>query len=228
MMNARIFVPELIVLLSVICTAACSTSVYQNQSNAAVLFANAGALYPGSWSDDGALFFATSHEGSLWRVVEIDIQTGDARTLNIDLPGAGVSDSFGNLLLIESVEDADSEIYLFDRTTNALQRLTDNESNEWHPSFFPGGEKIVFDSVRGNQMDLYILDIGASLTEQLTNTAEPEQAGKISPDGQTVAFHRRVGGDDGEYDIVLRNLMSEEEAILVRHSGDDSYPVWGP
>ena len=156
-----------------------------------IIFRTDDAVYPGAWSKDGNSFFATLNSGDRWRVIEIDVSSGDKRDVPTGLNGAGVSDVREDLLLLESNDSGDYDIYIFNLLNQSLQRVTRQGSDEWHPSFSNDGRTLIFDSATDAGIDIYSHDLDTGESKRLTTRAASEQAGRLSPDGKALAFHRQ-------------------------------------
>ncbi len=188
-----------------------------------------GALYPGGWSDDGAFVFATLHRGDSWQIVQINSEDGQYAVVDVGLEGAGVGDAQGGRLLIESVEDGGSDIYVFSLETKTLEQATDTERYEWHPTFRPDGTAVAYDIQTKNGPDIYQQDLSDGTLSVITDNPASEQAAQFSPSGQLIAFHRRMGGEEGDnYDMIMHDIQSGTERAFANSGRDDSYPNWSP
>jgi len=186
-------------------------------------FISQGKVYPGGWGDDDNQFFATHHQDDTWRVIQIDLITGEMETLDIPHGNVGVSDVSGPELLLEIVGDGGVAIYnINDGSSDTIIKTSDNV---WHPSF--GSSDIVFfDSDQGGELNIHRFDRKTRERVKLTNNPASEQGAKLSPDGSKIAFHRHMGDDN--YDLVILDLASQSESIVTNSLADDSYPQWTP
>lgn len=191
------------------------------------LYAGGDRVFPGGWSDDGRLVYATRNRGDEWAVVQIEVDTGTVTPVATGLGNAGVSAQQRGRLLLESV-GVQSDIYLYDLGEGSLARLTETDSNEWHPSFHPNGREVVFDSDRSGPTGLYRSDEPGREPTRLSRPDSSEQVGRYSPDGSRLTFHRRVGDEPADYDVFVLDLRSGTEARLTETPGDDSYADWSP
>ena len=183
-------------------------------------------LYPGDWSSDGALFYATVNTGERWQVAQIETKSGEIAILDVGLAGAGVADVKSDQLLLESVEEGGSDIYVFDLTTRSLDQLTETERYEWHPAFHPTDNAIAYDAQTLDGPDIHLLDLETLEDATISGETAPEQAAQFSPDGTRVAFYRLVDGSEDNYDIVVRDLETGAERIVASSPFDDSYASW--
>lgn len=187
-----------------------------------------GVLYPGGWSDDGATLYATLHQGASWQVIEIEVSSGNFSVIDVGLSGAGVGDVKGGKLLLESVEDGGSDIYMYDLETKSLSQLTNSQRYEWHPVFSPDQTAIAYDISTQNGPDIYLHQLTDGSIYKLVGDPASEQAAKFSPDGSKIAFHRRVGNDANNYDMILKDLASGAERVFASSDQEDGYPNWHP
>jgi TolB protein len=74
----------------------------------------------------------------------------------------------GTRLAYESVVGDDFELFLRDLTSGAVRQLTDNDDDDWSPSWSSDGTHIAFTSNRGKNVDIYVLDLETSDTVRLT------------------------------------------------------------
>jgi Tol biopolymer transport system component len=97
---------------------------------------------------------------------------------------------------------------------------------DYLPTYFPGGDKVLFNSYRTGGSDIYIADLVTGALERLTDDSRYEAHAQISPDGQHIAFVRRIGPAD--YDVVIRNVETRAERTLAPRPREESYPAWSP
>ena len=97
----------------------------------------------------------------------------------------------GQTLAVQSVEDSENVIWVYDLTGDtAIQQLT-FEGNNQRPVWTPDGQRITFSSDRDGTMSLYWMPAdGSGVAERLT-TAEEETShgmGSWSPDSELLVF----------------------------------------
>jgi TolB protein len=102
-----------------------------------------------------------------------------------------------------------------------LRRLTDHTSIDWHPTWSPDGNRLVFESWRDGQPDLYVIDFENESLTRLTQTPQRESHPTWSENG--IAFGSLRNGEWGIY--LLDPLTAEAQPILTG-LGIDPKPVW--
>jgi serine/threonine-protein kinase len=113
----------------------------------------------------------------------------------------------GNRLLILK-KDKRVNIYIYDLKRETLQRLTDEQGDEWHPMWMPDGKRVVFNSTRhgGSTGNLYWKSIDTNIPEErLIQSDSWQHPFSSSPDQRLLAFNERG-------DIWILKLEEEREA----------------
>ncbi len=85
-----------------------------------------------------------------------------------------------------------SDLYLYDRRTAILDRLTNDRYDDTEPSWEPGGERIVFSSDRGpgegRGRNLFLLDLRDRSIRYLTRGIWRDASPSWSPEGERIVF----------------------------------------
>ncbi|MFQ5795298.1 MAG: TolB family protein [Candidatus Bipolaricaulia bacterium] len=74
----------------------------------------------------------------------------------------------GTRVAFVSNRDGNLEIYIVDMQSGAVNRLTNNESNEIAPTWSPDGTQIIFSSDRTDNWELYVMDADGFNVKRLT------------------------------------------------------------
>ncbi len=104
----------------------------------------------------------------------------------------------GQTLVVQSVEDSENVIWVYDLTGDrAIQQLT-FEGNNSRPVWTPDSQRITFSSDRDGTMSLYWMPAdGSGAAERLTTAEEGTShwTGSWSPGGELLVFIVRGGAD---------------------------------
>lgn len=118
------------------------------------------------------------------------------------------------------------DIWLVDVTTGSLSQLTDNEADEFDPSWSPDGQKLAFVSIEdGADAEIFVTSIDGKNRVQLTDNADEDVHPSWSPDGQMIAF---ASNRDGAYDIYIMDGSGGNVVRMTDNLMDDLEPVWSP
>ena len=127
-------------------------------------------------------------------------------------------------IAFSSERDGNFEIYVMDADGKNEQRLTDNLSHEWSPSWSPDGERIVFNSRRDGNRDIYVMDADGKNQRRLTRNPAHDLYPSWSPDGKRIVF---VSDRDGNYEIYVINADGARQVRRRTKDGsDDTDPAW--
>ncbi len=145
-------------------------------------------------SDSGSLVFVPGGVRVSERSLALVDRDGEVERLNVP-PREYLSRRLspdGQSLLVQSVEDSENVIWLYDLTGDtAIQQLT-FEGNNHRPVWTPDSQRITFSSDRDGTMSLYWMPAdGSGVAERLTTADEGTNhwMGSWSPDGELLVFN---------------------------------------
>ena len=129
-----------------------------------------------------------------------------------------------------SNRDGNFEIYTMSEDGSDQTRLTEEDANDFDPSWSPDGDKIAFVSFRdgSNNMEIYVMDADGSDQTRLTENDDGilDREPSWSPDGDKIAF---ASNRDGNYEIYVMNADGSDQTRLTDNDDAlDREPSWSP
>jgi TolB protein len=198
-----------------------------------------GYDYGMSWSPDGSkLAFATRRDGNE-EIYELDLGSGGLENLTSN-PATDTQPRWspdGRLLAFFSDREGDAadpydrrELYLLERGTGAVRRLTRNALYEEAPSWSADGRSVVFCRMRARTgdgdpatCDLWSIEVSSGDERRLTDRPGFSSSPDATHAGAPILFH----GRDGErYELLALDLASGAVANLTRDAREDWQPAW--
>ena len=137
-------------------------------------------------------------------------------------------------ITFQSDRDGNWEIYVMDADGDNQRNLTNNPSDDTHPSWSPDGKRIVFCSDRDGHAhfipglftsEIYVMDADGGNQQNLTNDPKADRSPSWSPDGEQIVFASRRDGDD---EIFLMDADGGNLQNLTNNHHDDYSPSWSP
>jgi eukaryotic-like serine/threonine-protein kinase len=188
-----------------------------------------GGVLPGqySFSSTGSLVYVPgSVEAAQLKLVWVDRKGAEqpvaAPAHNYVLPKV----SPDGKRVAAGIEEADSQIWLYDLGRDTVTRLTFEGSGNIDPVWTPDGKRVVFKGT-GNRLFWQPAD-GSAGAEPLTSSelAGNNVPGSWSPDGQVLAF-MEINPDTG-YDIYTLPLKDGKPQPFVRTASLETAPRFSP
>lgn len=181
-------------------------------------------LYP-TWSPDGTqLVFASNRDGD-YDLYLINIEDTE---IAVQLTDNEAWDSFphwsgDNRLAFTSDRDGNFEIYKMDTDGENLQRMTENEADDFYPVWSPSAQQIVFISQTADGREIHRIQADGTNLIPLTTTQSDEFTPDWSPDGNFIIFAAKEKGESDIY--LMRPDGSDYSKIRALDMPLDS-PVW--
>src|SRR5215208_5405960 len=82
----------------------------------------------------------------------------------------------------------DYEIYTIDSRGGAKRKETNNNRDDYSPSYSPRGKRIAYVKLDGNDTEIYTIKVGVRTETKLTQNNADEAAPSYSPDGKKIAY----------------------------------------
>ncbi len=116
-----------------------------------------------------------------------------------------------------------ADLFLLQRETGEIQRLTNNPDYDGQPSWAPNSELLVYTSRRGGTSNLFLLSIIDGASKQLTwgGGSQPD----FSPDGVSIVY---VGEAAGNADLFVTSPRGGLSQQITKHPAKDRFPRYSP
>ena len=128
-----------------------------------------------------------------------------------------------------SDRDGNSEIYVMDADGGNPQRLTNNDFDDWYPSWSPDEKRIAFVSDRDGNRQIYVMDADGGNPQRLTENPNNDWSPSWSPDGKRIAFSSdREGRFNHEIYLIDADGGNLQRLTNNANGDDDILPSWSP
>jgi Tol biopolymer transport system component len=132
-------------------------------------------------------------------------------------------------IAFSSDRDGNFEIYTMSEDGSDVTRLTEDDANDFDPSWSPDGDKIAFVSFRdgSNNMEIYVMNADGTDQTRLTDNDDAlDREPSWSPDGEKITF---ASNRDGNYEIYVMNADGTDQTRLTDNDDAlDREPSWSP
>jgi Tol biopolymer transport system component len=192
-------------------------------------------LPPLSGSGGGVIAFQSDRD----RQDEIYVMNADGSDQRLLIANTGALDSMpawspdgGQIALASRDRGRDFDICVVSVTDDlqgiegeALRHLTDNDSDDLHPTWSADGTQIAFFSERDSYTEIYVIDVDGTDERQLTDNDVNDKDPAWSPDGTQIAF---ISRRDGDYEIYVMKPDGSDQRPLTDNDTDEWSPAWSP
>lgn len=174
----------------------------------------ASPAYP-DWSPDGE-FLAFSYQGRIWRVL---VEGGVAEQLTVG-PGYHSQPSWspdGRRLAYVADIDRNIDVFVLDRETKDILRVTTDPSLDLRPRWSPDGSQILFTTARNGSFDLWSYNLTEGIEGPVVESAENNMDGDwVSDTGDLVFVSKRGEAALGSGSLWRWSASSLESELLLR------------
>jgi len=196
--------------------------------NARVILDSPQPLMSPSFSADGAEIAYVSFEANHAQVMVQQLASGQRAVVSehLGVNGAPAFSPDGKLLALTlSQPNGNLDVYLLNRATQSLTRITDDPAIDTEASFTPDGRSLLFTSDRSGRPQVYRLDwqSGGKAT-RLSFDGPYTARARVSADGKSASV---VTLDSGGYRVGVMDLSSGQIRVLTNGVQDTS-PSFAP
>jgi len=191
----------------------------------------------GNFSPDGEYVVVAAYDDSgRTEILELHLQSGAITVIAPHeqwdwLPSYSAD---GRFIVFNSERHEDqADIYLYERATKELQRLTRYVGYDAHAQFSPDGEQILFHRMNSQRedgrydFDLYVYELQSATETRLTDGPYEESYGAFAPDGRHIVFSSDFEEAPEKHNLYIRAPDGGYTALT---DGDwiDRYAYWAP
>lgn len=167
-------------------------------------------------------------------ILEVHLESGDIEVIAPHeqwdwLPSYSAD---GRFIVFNSMREGNqADIYVYERASMQLERLTSYAGYDAHAQFSPDGERILFHRMNGERddggfdFDLYVIDRRTVTESRLTDGPYEESYGAFAPDGRHIVFSSDFEEAPEKHNLYLR---SPDGSFTALTDGDwtDRYAYW--
>ena len=167
------------------------------------------------WPDGSRQIWQVSADGTGLKSLITDGEYNDDPVISHDL----------KRIAFTSTRDDNTDIYIFDRDSRQIQRLTRHPSSDSQPSWSPDGKHLAFISHRSGNVDIYRINADGGGIVNLTQSKADEYRPAWSPRGDMICFLRNV---DGRWELRVMDGNGKRQMRLDNSAFYSSRPTWLP
>ena len=157
-------------------------------------------------------------------------QGGDTFPYNQEPSGPPSLSPDGNMILLDVVDPRTNtrQIALLERNKRALTLLTNDRSDNYHPSWRADGLAIVFASRKNGNADLFIMSADGSNPQQITSSPGDDQYPSFSADGSRILFESTRDGSAWAIYTIDAQGGTPTRISDPNQTTNDRSPRWSP
>src|SRR5215211_1605180 len=121
----------------------------------------------------------------------------------------------------------DYEIYTINSRGGDKVQLTNNNRDDYSPSYSPGGKRIAYVEFDRNDAEIYTINVGGSGKTKVTTGGQPS----YSPDGNKIVYWdylKTAANPHPDTEIDTINLVGGDKTQLTHNNKDEFTPDYSP
>lgn len=130
----------------------------------------------------------------------------------------------GTRVAFAAIIGNNTDIYVLDLASKAINRITDAEGRDSSPSWSPDGSRLVFESFRDGNLEIYTANADGSNPTRLTDNPVGDSNPIWSPNSNDIVFSSSRFGNS---DLSLTS-PNGSFSTLTTNPGPDNNPAWSP
>ncbi|MFL5447702.1 MAG: protein kinase domain-containing protein, partial [Gemmatimonadales bacterium] len=134
----------------------------------------------------------------------------------------------GRWLAFDSDQRGNQDIYRLPLPGGDAERLTEDEAEEFQPTWSPNGGEIAFHAFHGGRRHIFVMDADGRDRHQLTEGPDDDRSAEWSADGRTLYYLRNFNGPGSEIRALARGQDGKWSPPRTVFKGETYPPLPSP
>ncbi|GMN09559.1 hypothetical protein MTsPCn9_16020 [Croceitalea sp. MTPC9] len=178
-------------------------------------------------SPDGKTIAFESERDGKYQIYTIEIDGSNEQNFsnnNFNEGGGNWSPDGKSLVFYSNREgNGDDEIFIQNLKTGKVEQLTDNDYDDWRPSFSKDGKYVVYSGEKNGNEEVFKIDVKTKKVTQLTQAKGRDGWATFNKKGDKILFHSER---TGRSEIWEMNRDGTNQKQLTNFSGDGFKPCY--
>jgi TolB protein len=178
-------------------------------------------------SPDGKTIAFESERDGKYQIYTIELDGSNEQNFsknNFNEGGGNWSPDGKNVVFYSSREgNGDDEIFLKNLKTGKVEQLTDNDYDDWRPSFSKDGKYVVYSGEKDGNEEVFKINIKTKEVTQLTNAKGRDGWATFNKKGDKILFHSER---TGRSEIWEMDSNGNNQKQLTSFDGDGFKPCY--
>ena len=134
----------------------------------------------------------------------------------------------GRWLAFDSDQHGNQDIYRLALPDGEAERLTEDDAEEFQPTWSPDGREIAFHGFHGGRRHIFVMDADGRDRHQLTDGPDDDRSTEWSGDGRTLYYLRNFNGPGSEIRALTRDKDGKWSPPSTVFKGETYPPLPSP